>query len=211
MTTLAEVAAQPTVRASYEPLAQVVESTGDVQLRNRATIGGGLAVASPENEYPAIAVLLAATIEIAGKKTRAVPADDFFAGKASLAAGDIITAMILPARLPRTGIAYVAHRNPATGAPVCAVGIGVALDPGGSVTSARAVLVGAAEAPMRLSAVEKQLTKSRRDDAMKAVAAAADGVTMRTDLFASADYRAHLTRVLAARALKQALQRAGGE
>jgi carbon-monoxide dehydrogenase medium subunit len=210
MTTLAEIAAHPTVRASYQVLAEVADTTGDAQLRNRATLGGSLAVASPENEFPAIALLLAATIDIAGKGARTIHADDFFSGKAVLGAGDIITAMTVPARIPRTGIAYVAHRNAATGAPVTAVGIGLAFGDDNTVTSTRAVLVGGTERPVRLTALEKQLTKSRRDAVMTAAAAAADGISLRSDLFASADYRAHLTRVLAARALKQALERAGG-
>lgn len=210
MTTLAEIASHPTVRASYGILGELADTTGDVQLRNRATLGGSLAVASPENEYPAIAVLLAASLEIAGKKTRTVAADDFFSGKAALGAGDIITAMTVPARIPRTGFAYVAQRNAASGAPICAVGVGVALGSDGSVTSSRAVLVGGAEAPVRLTRLEKQLTQSRAEQALEAAGSAPDGVTMRTDLFASADYRTHLTRVLAARALKQALARAGG-
>jgi carbon-monoxide dehydrogenase medium subunit len=210
MTTLSDIIADSRVRASYAVLAEVAERTGDVQLHNRATLGGNLANPDPDNEFPAIAVLLAATIDIAGKKTRTVDADDFFSGKAALAAGEIITALNLPARLPRTGVAYIAHRNPATRAPICGVGVGIALGEDGTVTSSRVVLVGAADRPVRLQNVEKQLAKSRAADARNAAAGAGDGATMRTDLFASADYRKHLTGVLTERALHQALERAGG-
>jgi carbon-monoxide dehydrogenase medium subunit len=210
MTTLSDLAADPRVRKSYGVLAEIAAHTGDVQSQNRATLGGNLANPDPDNEFPAIAVLLAATIEVAGKKARTVDADDFLSGRAALAAGEIITALNLPARLPRTGVAYIAHRNPATRTPICGVGVGVALGEGGTVTSSRVVLVGAADRPTRLSNVEKQLTKASVADAGRAAARAGDGATMRTDLFASADYRKHLTGVLTERALNQALERAGG-
>lgn len=210
MTTLDEVVAHPTIRTSYGVLAEVAEMTGDVQLRNRATIGGNLANTSHDNEYPAVAVLLAATIDVVGRKTRAIAADDFFSGKATLAAGDIITSINLPARQPRTGIAYLAVRNSATRSPICGVGVGLALAEDGTISSTRVVLVGATERPMRLTGVEKALTRARRDNALAAAKDAGSDVTMRTDLFASADYRTHLTRVLTERALKQALERAGG-
>ncbi|HUE84589.1 MAG TPA: FAD binding domain-containing protein [Vicinamibacterales bacterium] len=210
MTTLSDIVADARVRTSYGVLAEIAERTGDVQLRNRATLGGNLANPDHDNEFPAIAVLLAATIDIAGKKARAVDADDFFSAKVALATGEIITAINLPARLPRTGVAYVAHRNPATRAPICGVGVGLALGEDLTVTSCRVVLVGATDRPTRLSNVEKTLAKARAADARQAAAGAGEGATMRTDLFASADYRKHLTGVLTERALNQALERAGG-
>lgn len=210
LTTLSDLVAPPAVRASYGVLADVVEATGDPQLRNRATIGGSLATDAPDNEFPGVAVLYAATLDVTGKKARTVDADDFFSGKATLSAGDIITAINLPARWPRTGVAYFAHRNAATRSPICSVGVGVALDTDGRIASSRVVLIGGAERPVRLQALEKQLHKATAVDAMGAARTAADGVTMRTDLFASADYRQHLARVLTERALQQALERAGG-
>jgi carbon-monoxide dehydrogenase medium subunit len=210
MTTLSDIAADSRVRNSYGVLADVAAHTGDVQSRNRATLGGNLAGTEADNEFPAILVLLAATIDIAGKKARTVDADDFLAGKAALAAGEIITAVTLPARLPRTGISYMAHRNPATRTPICGVGVGVALGEDKTVTSSRVVLVGAADRPTRLANVEKQLTKASVADVRGAAKVAGDGATMRSDLFAAADYRKHLTGVLTERALNQALERAGG-
>jgi aerobic carbon-monoxide dehydrogenase medium subunit len=210
MTTLSDIAADSRVRNSYGVLADIAAHTGDVQSQNRATLGGNLAGTDADNEFPAILVLLAATIEITGNKVRAVDADDFLSGKAALAAGEIITAVTLPARLPRTGISYMAHRNPATRTPICGVGVGVALAEDQTVTSNRVVLVGAADRPTRLASVEKQLTKATVDDARKAAAVAGEGATMRSDLFAAADYRKHLTGVLTERALNQALERAGG-
>jgi carbon-monoxide dehydrogenase medium subunit len=211
MTTLSDIAADTTIRQSYGVLAELADQTGDAQLRNRATLGGSLANTDADNAFPAIAVLLDATIEVTGAKgARFIAADDFLSGKASLARGEIITALTLPAREPRTGVAYEAHKNPATLAPLCAVGAGVVLASDGAVAASRVVLVGGGDRPQRMQNVEKQLAKKRGDEAIKAAASAGHGITMRTDLFASADYRTHLTRVLTERALKQALERAGG-
>jgi carbon-monoxide dehydrogenase medium subunit len=104
----------------------------------------------------------------------------------------------------------MAHRNPATRTPICGVGVGVALGEDKTVTSSRVVLVGAADRPTRLANVEKQLTKATVADARGAAKVAGEGATMRSDLFAAADYRKHLTGVLTERALNQALERAGG-
>jgi carbon-monoxide dehydrogenase medium subunit len=210
MTTLAEIVADARVRSSFDVLGGIAAHAGDVQSQNRATLGGNLASTDADNEFPAIAVLLAATIEMTGKKARTVDADDFLSGKSALAGGEIITAINLPARLARTGVAYIAHRNPATRTPICGVGVGLALGDDGTVSSSRVVLVGAADRPTRLSNVEKQLTRATVGDARRAAAGAGDGAAMRTDLFASADYRKHLTGVLTERALNQALERAGG-
>ena len=211
MTTLSDIAADPTIKTTYGVLAELAEQTGDAQLRNRATLGGSLATRDPANAFPAIAVVLDATIEVTGANgARSVAADDFLSGKASLARGEIITALTLPAREPRSGMAYEVNKNAATLAPLCAAGVGVVLASDGTVAASRVVLVGGGERPQRMQNVEKLLAKKRGDEAVKAAASAGDGITMRTDLFASGDYRTHLTRVLTARALKQALERAGG-
>jgi carbon-monoxide dehydrogenase medium subunit len=211
MTTLSDIAADAAIRGSYPVLAKLANETGDAQLRNRATIGGSLATGEADNAYPAMAVLLDARIEVTGPKgARTIAADDWLSGKGALAQGEIITALTLPGREPRTGVSYQAHANPATLAPLCAVGVGVVLASDGAIAASRVVLVGGGERPTRMQNVEKQLAKKRGDEAVKAARSAGDGITMRSDLFASADYRTHLTRVLTERAIKQALERAGG-
>jgi carbon-monoxide dehydrogenase medium subunit len=212
MTTLAAIAADAGLKKTYPALALAAEMTGDPQMRNRATLGGSLASSDPEADLPALALVLDATIHIHGPKgARTSKADDFFGGKTPLAAGDVITAVVLPAPAARSGTAYEAVRNPSTLAPLCGVVASVTLGTDGAVTASRIAVAGAAERATRLAGAEKAVVGKKSGDATAAAAGAAagDGTTMRGDLFASADYRKHLTRVLTERAIKQAFDRAG--
>ena len=212
MTTLAAIAADAGLRKGYPALALAAEMTGDPQMRNRATLGGSLATKDPEADLPAIALALDATIHVQGPKgARTSKADDFFAGKAQLAAGDVITAVTLPAPAPRTGTAYEAVRNPSTLAPLCGVVATVTVGADGTVTAGRVAIAGATERATRLAGAEKAVVGKKGADAAAAAggAAAAEGTAIRGDLFASADYRKHLSRVLTERAIRQAFDRAG--
>jgi len=212
MTTLAAIAADAGLLKTYPALALAAEMTGDPQMRNRATLGGSIASSDPEADLPAIALALDAAIQVTGPKgARSVKADDLFGGKASLAAGDVITAVVLPAPAARTGTAYEVVRNPSTLGPICGVVATVTVGADGTVTASRVALAGAAERPTRLAGAEKAATGKKGGEAAAAAAGAAagDGTTIRGDLFASADYRKHLTRVLTERAIKQAFDRAG--
>lgn len=211
MTTLAAIAADAGLKKTYPALALAAEMTGDPQMRNRATIGGSIASSDPEADIPALLLALDATIQVTGSKgARSAHADDFFGAKSALGAGDVITAVILPAPAARTGTAYEAVRNPSTLAPLCGVVATVTLGADGAVTASRVVLAGAADRATRLAGAEKAVVGKKGGEAAAAAAGAAgEGTTMREDLFASADYRKHLSRVLTERAVKQAVDRAG--
>ena len=85
----------PTVAADVPLLAAATPYIGHFQIRNRGTIGGSLAHADPAAEYPAVAVALDATFELAvGERHRAsVPAADFFTGvwSTALEADELLT------------------------------------------------------------------------------------------------------------------------
>ena len=151
MTTLAAIAADAGLLKTYPALALAAEMTGDPQMRNRATLGGSIASSDPEADLPAIALALDAAIQVTGPKgARSVKADDLFGGKASLAAGDVITAVVLPAPAARTGTAYEVVRNPSTLGPICGVVATVTVGADGTVTASRVALAGAAERPTRV-------------------------------------------------------------
>lgn len=212
MTTLAAIAADAGLGKTYPVLAQAADLTGDPQTRNRATLGGSLASSDPENDFPAVALALDATIHVTGPKgARGVKADEFFGAKAALAAGDVITAIVLPAPAARTGTSYQAVRNPSTLGPICGVVASVTVAADGTATAGRIALAGAADRATRLAGAEKAVVGKKGADAAAAAAGAAagEGTAMRSDLFASADYRKHLSRVLTERAITQAFDRAG--
>jgi carbon-monoxide dehydrogenase medium subunit len=176
---------------------------GDVQVRNKGTIGGSLAHADPAADYPAAILALDAEIEVAGPGgRRTIHAADFFVDllQTALGADEILTEVRVPAT-PRT-VAYVKTEQKASGFAIC--GIAVVAD----TTGVRIGVTGIAAKAYRATAAEKALGTSRSPEAIAAAAAlAADGIEPLNDIHASADFRAHLAKVNTRRALETALAR----
>lgn len=189
--------------ALYEAMAKV----GDVQVRNRGTVGGAAAHADPASDVPAALLALGAEMVAVGPNgTRTIAADDFFV--------DILTTALEPnevlteIRIPDTGAssAYEKFAHPASGYAVCGVAVALNRDASGTVTSARIAVTGAVYTATRCTAAEEAITgtKATAADIEAAAAKAADGLELAGDHYASAEYRAHLTRVLCKRALTRA-------
>lgn len=191
-------------------LPETASVIGDMQVRNRGTIGGSLAHADPAADYPGAILALEAEIVAAGPKgTRTIPARDFFVEMltTALATNEIITEI----RVPVTGkaAAYLKHPHPASGYAV--VGVAVVLQmSGGKVQQAAIGLNGVAGKAYRASAVEQALRGKTLDEQTVAAAAAraADGVDVQADLYASSEFRAHLASVYTKRAVLKAASRA---
>jgi carbon-monoxide dehydrogenase medium subunit len=220
MTTLAVLARHQTVVERYPALVDAVQRTGDAQLRNRATMGGSLAGTSPHAHLPAVLLMLDVSIHATGPGgARTLRAEEFFTGgQPVLGADEVLTALAIPLPAARSGMAYETYRNPATLSPICGVAVSVTLGDNGVVATSRAALARATERPARLQAVESALAGKKPADAvLKSAASAAAGaaaiarLTVHGELFASAEYQTHLTRVLTERALKRALARAAGQ
>jgi carbon-monoxide dehydrogenase medium subunit len=189
LTTHAEVASSATVKQSIPALAALAEGIGDRQVRNRGTLGGALANNDPAADYPAAVLGLAATVHTNKRK---IAADDFFKGmyETALAVDEIITAVSFP--IPKKA-AYVKFPQPAS--RFALVGVFVAQSAGG----VRVAVTGAASHVHRAKPIEDALAKSFTADAAKAVKIPAGHFN--SDLHGSAEYRAHLVSVLAARAV----------
>ncbi len=185
---------------------------GDMQVRNRGTIGGALAHADPAADYPGAALALDAQITAAGPKgTRTIKAGDFFVEMltTALEPSEIITEVRVPVLGKGTGAAYVKHPHPASGYAV--VGVAVVLSVSGGKCQRVAIGVnGVAGKAYRASAVEKALAGQSLDEKTVAAAAAraADGVDVQSDLYASSEFRAHLATVYVKRAVLRAAERA---
>jgi aerobic carbon-monoxide dehydrogenase medium subunit len=185
---------------------------GDMQVRNRGTLGGSLAHADPAADYPAAILALEAEIVATGPKgTRTVKAGDFFVEMLTteLKPNEIITEVRVPA-LPRgTGSAYQKHAHPASGYAVVGVAAVVAMS-GGKCERAAIGITGVTGKAYRATAVETALTGQPLDEAAaaKAAAHAADGVEPQGDLYASGKFRAHLATVYTKRAVLAAASRA---
>jgi carbon-monoxide dehydrogenase medium subunit len=212
MSTHHQLATSDTLRKSCPLLAEAAGRIGDVQVRNLGTIGGSLAHADPAADYPAVLQALRAEVRLASRKgDRTLPVDKFLveAFTTALEAGEILVEVIVPADPPGAGSAYVKLQQPASGFAVAGVAAQVATRDG-KVSAARVGITGVASRPYRAAAVEAALEGRPAQAAALAEAAqrAAEGVEPLSDVYAAADYRAHMARVCARRALEAALARA---
>ena len=196
-------------------LAETAAQIGDVQVRNRGTIGGSLAHADPSADYPTVLKALGATVTATGAGgERQIAADDLFLGifTTSLEPRELITSVSVPATASGTGGAYLKHRHPASFYAVVGVAAIVTVE-GGSCTQARLTIGGVTSPPVHAEAVTEALVGG--PGSPEAIAAAAEKVPdviprATGDAYASGEYRTHLAKVLAERALTLAFERAGG-
>ncbi len=188
----ADVAEHAEIRRVSPALAELAANIGDRQVRALGTIGGSLANNDPAACYPAAAMGLDATIVT---ERRRISSSDFFVGmyETALAPDELIVAVEFP--VPERA-AYEKFLNPAS--HFALVGVFVAKFAGG----VRVAVTGAAASVFRVPELESALTANFTPDAARAVSVSADDLN--TDMHASAEYRAHLIPVLAARAVAKA-------
>jgi aerobic carbon-monoxide dehydrogenase medium subunit len=185
---------------------------GDVQVRNRGTIGGSIAHADPAGDFPAVAVALDMQLKIVGPQgERTISAREFFVDilTTALQPDEILTEIRVPAFAPRTGSAYEKFANPASGYAIVGVAAVLMVDGNGVCQKASVGLNGVTGKPVAALGVEQALVGQQLNDQTIQAAAvkAADGLDPFGDIFASAEYRAHLARVFTKRALARASSR----
>jgi carbon-monoxide dehydrogenase medium subunit len=194
MTSHATVAHSAEVKGRVPALAGLADGIGDPQVRHRGTIGGSIANADPAADYPAALVGLGATVVT---DRRAIAADDFFTGmfETALEPGEIVRQVRFP--IPQAA-GYAKFPNPASRYAV--VGVFVARTADG----VRAAVTGAGPCAFRIPEMEAALAANFSPAAISGIAVAED--KLNTDPHATAAYRAHLVGVMAARAVKTALE-----
>jgi carbon-monoxide dehydrogenase medium subunit len=191
MTPHAVVAASADVRKAVPTLAELADGIADPAVRNRGTLGGSIANADPAADYPAAVLGLDAVVETTERR---IPADQFFTGLYSTALnpGEIVTAVRF--KTPERA-RYMKFRHPASGFAV--VGVMVAK----FANAVRVAVTGAGPSVFRVSAMEAALARSFKADAIAAITIPPD--ELMSDIHYSAEYRAHLTGVLARRAVAE--------
>ena len=190
MTTHAEVASSPVVKAALPGLAALAGGIGDPHVRHKGTIGGSVANNDPAADYPAAVLALGATITTS---KREIAADDFFKGMfaTALDEGEIITKVSFPIA-PK--FAYEKFANPAS--RYALVGVAVAQGAGG----VRVAVTGAGAAGVfRVPAMEAALATGFAATSLAGITIDPKGLN--TDIHADAEYRAHLIGVMAKRAV----------
>ena len=213
-TTHFQIETSDLLRNTCPLLPETATHLGDMQVRNKGTIGGSLAHADPAADWPAAVIALGAEIVAAGPKgEHNIKVDDFFVElfSTALTPGEVLKEISFAAPKGRVGQSYVKFRHPASGFAVVGVAVNLTLDGSGKCQSAGVGITGVAPKAYRAAGVENALKgKSLDAKALAAAAAhAADGVELNSDLFATGDYRKHLAEVYTRRALEQAVARAG--
>jgi len=210
MTTYAELLQSPA--SNFGLLRDALPRIGDVQVRNRGTVGGAIAHADPAADLPACLLALdAELVARSAKGERTIPIDGFLQGAftTGLRPDEIVTEIRLPAPRDDAGSAYASLEVPASGYAMVGVAAVVISGGGGGIGSASVALTGVSEVAYRAKAVESALAGS--DGSPAAIAAAAehatDGMTVNDDIHADRHYRTRMAVVYTRRAIETALAR----
>ncbi len=188
------------LKAQAPILAHVASQVGDPSVRHRGTLGGSLAHGDPASDLPAALLALNGTLVAKGPNgQREIAARDFFTGflETALSADEMLTEVRVP-KVPDAGWSYQKFNRRAQDWAI----VGVAAVRNGAAGAGTVALVNMGQTPMVASAVESALASGASiDDAARA---AAEGTNPPDDLNGDPEYRAHLARVLVARALTEA-------
>src|SRR5215211_3525789 len=187
-------------------------SIGDVQVRNKGTIGGSVAHSDPAGDWPSAVLALDADLVLVGTSgERTVKAENFFVHllTTDLQPGEILREIRIKKPSGSFGYAYQKVRHPASGFAVVGIAVHLALNDDGSCKSAGIGVTGVGVKAYRATAVEATLAGTSLDDntIVNAVAHVCDGIDPNSDLYASSEYRCHLATVHARRAIQAAKAR----
>jgi len=196
-------------------LAETASVIGDVQVRNRGTIGGALAHADAAADYPAAILALEAEMVAQGPNgERTIPASEFFVGflTTALTPDEILTEIRVPSLPAKTGSSYQKLANQASGYALTGIAAIVTLGDDGKCSQAKLGITGAGDVAVRATGVEQALAGTSLDDATIRAAAehAGEGIDFLDDIHASAAYRRSVTIGLTRRAIQAAAQKARG-
>ncbi|WP_169949494.1 xanthine dehydrogenase family protein subunit M [Microbispora sp. H11081] len=203
-----EAAALPLLRQALRLVAHPV-------IRNRGTVVGSLVHADPSAEMPAVLALLGGSVRLAARGgEREVAAADFFTGpmESALRPGELAVSAFFPALPGRSGTAFHEVSRRHGDYAVAGVAAAVTLDEDLRVTAARVACVSVGPVPVVVDVTTACGPRPAGSAGWEAAAAAVrDRIEPEGDIHATADYRRHLTGVLAVRALRDAAAAAHGE
>jgi carbon-monoxide dehydrogenase medium subunit len=215
LTVHADVAASDLVRKHVPGLSDAASVIGDVQVRNRGTIGGSVAHADPAADLPVILTALNASFTVQSPSgSRAIAVDDFFTDfyTTAMNANEILTEIRVPIPPSGSGTAYAKLPHPASGYVVVSAGALITRQTSGSCASARIAIGGLGSGPSRAIATEMELQGKPLTSQVIAAAAAkaAEETDPVEDAYASIEYKQHVASVYARKAIEAAVERAKG-
>ena len=202
------------IRTKYPILGDAVPLIADPLVRNRATIGGNLANGDPANDGPALAIALGAELVAKGRAgERAIPANRFYKSlyTTELKSDEILVEIRIPVPPAKSGGAYRKLKRKTGDFAAAAVAVQLSLNANGTVARAGIALTNAGPTPIEAVESEKYVVGKALDEKTIAEAArlAAQAASPSADRRGSVEYKREMARVLAGRALKAALERAG--
>jgi carbon-monoxide dehydrogenase medium subunit len=208
MTTYADIKDSKLLQDRCPLLPQTAAVVGDVQVRNRGTIGGSIAHADPAGDMPAAILALGADLRAVGPKgERWMKALDFFQGMyaTELSPDEILTEIRLPVLKGRKYAYLKAARRPSDFA-IVGVATCLKMAPDGSCEDISIGVTGVTDKPYRADAVEAKLKGTKLD--AKALESAAPSITKDIDVIgnmhASEEFRTHLAKVYLSRVIQAA-------
>jgi CO/xanthine dehydrogenase FAD-binding subunit len=214
MTRQKQVEYDPLVAERAPLVYEVMPQIAYPQIRSRGTFGGSLAHADPSAELVAVTMALNGRLRLRSQAgERWVPADEFFVGlfTTMLEPDELLVEVALPAMPPRSGGAFLQITRRHHDFCIAGVAVLVTLDNKDQCEQARLVLLSAGDGPVNARQATAMLGgQAPTPEAIRAAAekAASDEIDPGSDIHASSEYRRHLARVLAHRALEQAFERA---
>jgi carbon-monoxide dehydrogenase medium subunit len=213
LTVHADLASSDLIGKHVPGLADAASVIGDMQVRNRGTIGGSVAHADPAADLPVILTALNASFIVQSSAgQRAIAADDFFTDfyTTDMAANEILTEISVPIPAPGTGTAYTKLPHPASGYVVVSAGALITRQRSGACVAARVSIGGLGSGPVRAIATEMELQGKPLTPQLIAAAAAkaAEETDPVEDSYAGADYRRHVATVYVRKAIEAAVERA---
>jgi aerobic carbon-monoxide dehydrogenase medium subunit len=195
----------PLIQEHCPIISHTAGQVGDPQVRHRGTIGGSLAHCDPASDFPAVILALGAELVIVGAGgERTVPAADFFTGVFQSAMGpdEMLTEIRVPKLGAWTGWSYLKFTRRAQDWATVGVAALVRRD-NGSVGDVRIALTNMGPTPVRATTTENAILAGEEDPSRHL----ADGTEPPTDTAATAEFRAHLARVVGRRAIEEAMLR----
>ena len=213
LTVHSDVAASDLVRKHLPGLAEAASLIGDMQVRNRGTIGGSVAHADPGADFPVILTALNAAFVVQSTAgTRTISVDDFFTDffTTAMSANEILTEIHVPLPGAASGSAYTKLPHPASGYVVVSAGALITRQASGTCTASRIAIGGLGSGPLRAIATEMELQGKPLTPQLiiSAAAKAADESDPVDDPYASADYKKNVATVYARKAIETAVERA---
>ena len=212
LTTHTDVATSESVGSLLPGLADTASVIGDLQVRNRGTMGGSVAHADPGADLPVTLTALNASFVLTSSGgERTVAADDFFVDffTTALEPDEILTSIRIPLPSTPARTSYAKLPHPASGYVVVSAAAALTVD-GGACTGARVVLGGVGGTPHRAAGAEAALEgRALTPETMTAAAErAAEGIDPHADSYADEEYKRHMAVVYARRAIEAAAARA---